>query len=75
MAEVPGVIGVHALRVHQFGMRYDCSLHVRVSPALKVSEAHRIAADVERVTQLVFPGTAAVHVDPVTRDCAEEDEP
>jgi len=74
VATVPGVIGVHALKVHQFGVRYDCSMHVRVSAELKVGDAHRIATDAERVIRSVFPGTAAVHVDPAIKDSVEEDE-
>ncbi len=69
---VGGVISVHDLMVHDYGITKSISLHIEVDRNLSLSEAHEIAKTVENLIEEHLLCSAVVHVDP--RD-PEPDEP
>ncbi|MCB2227670.1 MAG: cation diffusion facilitator family transporter [Desulfarculaceae bacterium] len=63
---VPGVKGVHDLKVRSVGGRYQMQLHVVVDSALSVVQGHDIAKEVERCVlgDVKDAVEVVVHVDP-----------
>jgi hypothetical protein len=61
---VQGVRGVHDIVVQRFGRFQVISLHVVVSRALNVVEAHDISHTVERALMKSLRAHATVHIDP-----------
>ncbi len=63
---VPGVMGVHDLKVRLSGGLYQAEIHVVVDGSLTVSEGHRIAKEVESclVAEVEGADRVIVHVDP-----------
>ncbi len=69
---VPGVADVHDIRAEYVGPEtIHADLHIRVSPALTVGQAHAIAVAVDSLMETTIgPGMCQVHV-----DTAEDAEP
>lgn len=63
-AVVNGVVGVHDVNVHDYGLRHAISLHVEVQAAMNVSQAHLIADEVERRIAKKMNADTVVHIDP-----------
>lgn len=62
---VEGVIGIHEVAVHDYGLNLYVSLHIEVAQSHSLVEAHRIAEDVEARIEEAVPSRAIVHVDPI----------
>lgn len=73
---VPGVIGVHDLRVRTTGGIYQAELHVVVDGELKVWQGHSIAKEVESciVSDIPEMGRIIVHIDPAPKDYPDPDQ-
>jgi cation diffusion facilitator family transporter len=73
VAETPGVLGVHRLRLRWIGHRLHAETDVEVEPTLTVVEAHAIAVDAEHRLLHAVPRLTAVtiHTDPATTDTHE----
>ncbi len=63
---VPGVWGVHDLRMRSAGGRYLMELHVVVDGGLSVERGHAIVKEVERCLVVAVPlaGQITIHLDP-----------
>lgn len=65
-ARVPGVVGLHRVRVRMAGPASFADLKLSVERNTPLEQAHRIAADAEAAVQAVLPGAdVVVHVSPV----------
>jgi divalent metal cation (Fe/Co/Zn/Cd) transporter len=66
IAEVPGALHPHDLRVRKIGRAVAVDAHVEVDRTLDVTTAHAIAANVRAriVAQLGGDTVATIHVDP-----------
>lgn len=62
---VEGVIGVHEVVVHDYGLHLHVSAHIEVAQSHSLVEAHRIAEEVERRIEVAVPSRVIVHVDPI----------
>lgn len=64
--QVPGVAGVHDLRVRASGGRYQVEMHVEVDGDLSVRRGHAIAKEVERCLkdELEMVEQVIIHIDP-----------
>ncbi len=65
-AQIPGLSGCHHLLIWPLDDGYDVVMHYYVDPELPVSEAHKLAAQVERQLQVQVPGISQVlvHLEP-----------
>jgi len=62
---VKGVKMVHNIRIHYFGAYAVVDLHVCVDESLPLSEAHKIAHQVQRkIVEIPEMSSALVHVEP-----------
>ena len=61
---VEGVINVHDLIVHDYGIRKSISLHIEVDHDLSLFDAHQIANTVEDLVEDELFCDTVVHVDP-----------
>ncbi len=61
---VHGVQDVHRVQVHDYGRRKAASLHVKVQGGLPLTEAHRVATEVEGVLARDLGVAALVHAEP-----------
>ncbi|MHB8841582.1 MAG: cation diffusion facilitator family transporter [Candidatus Aquicultor sp.] len=62
---VEGVKGVHAIYVHDYGVKKVVTLHILVDKDLTVEQSHTIASEVEkRISESITGATADVHVGP-----------
>jgi cation diffusion facilitator family transporter len=62
---VPGVIGIHKINVHDYGAQKIISLHIQVDKTMSLIKAHDISEQVERVIEEANVGSKAiVHVEP-----------
>ncbi len=66
-AETEGVVNPHRARIRKLNTLYDIDLDIEVDGALKVWDAHTIAAQVEANIKAVLPDVfdIMVHVEPV----------
>lgn len=62
---INGVVGVHEVVVHDYGLNRHISLHIEVSLANTLMAAHQIAEDVENAVTQTFEAHTTVHVDPI----------
>jgi cation diffusion facilitator family transporter len=64
---VPQVREVHNLRVLAVERRVEVSLHLKLPAALRLSEAHDVAEEVERAIAAAVPGVGSVqtHIEPL----------
>lgn len=66
VTEVPGVISVHDLVVHNYGPgRYMATIHAEVSRRMTLDEAHAIADKAEKIVLNSLNVELVVHIDPV----------
>lgn len=67
---VPGVIGVHNLKVRVTGGAYQMEIHVLLDGNLTILTGHRIAKEVERsiLNAIEEASSVIVHVDPANRE-------
>lgn len=62
--QVPGVLGVHAPRMHFLGTRLQVHLHIEVDPDLRIKEAHDIGDAVRLAIEAEQDvGHCHVHID------------
>jgi cation diffusion facilitator family transporter len=66
-SEIPGVLGVHDIIVHQYGQNRITSLHIEVSHKKNAFELHMLAEEIEDIIGSITNGIAVVHIDPVNR--------
>lgn len=65
LLEVPGVLGVHDLLIHEYGASHDyIAAHIEVDETLSLLEAHKIADQAEDVIKEKFSRPIIIHVDP-----------
>ena len=71
----PEVIDVHELRTRSSGMDRFIQLHLELDRAMPLSEAHRIADEVERELRQVFTNAdVLIHQDPAGEEVVAEKE-
>ncbi|MBU0718180.1 MAG: cation-efflux pump [Planctomycetes bacterium] len=63
-----GVLGVHDIIYHKYGMTTIISLHIEISDKESVIEAHELSEAVEEDIARITGGTVIVHADPINRD-------
>lgn len=70
---VPGVLGVHEVRVRWLGHKVHADLHISVDPDLTVAESHGIVERVHAALRARVPafGGATIHVCPELRAPAD----
>lgn len=62
---VDGVMGAHAIYVHDYGVRKVVTLHILVDKDMSVEQSHEIASEVERrISESITGATADVHIGP-----------
>ncbi|MDG6219866.1 MAG: cation-efflux pump [Candidatus Thermoplasmatota archaeon] len=71
---VEGVVDVHDLYVHDYGVRRIISLHVTVESIATTEISHRIATNVEEAVKKAYKGEAEaiVHVEPCGQSCTRD---
>lgn len=70
--EYPGVIGVHDLMVHDYGVGNSViSLHAEVPCDMDFSEAHELIDDIEAGLRIAYKSVVTIHMDPVAVDDEE----
>ena len=62
--EVPGVLDVHDLIIHQYGQKRVMSFHIVVSEDLSLREGHELADTVASVVDDAFHTHSTIHLDP-----------
>lgn len=62
---VPGVADVHKIRVHDYGVRKEISLHIKVDHELNIVDAHDISEEVEKIIEDNIYSKAVVHIEPL----------
>ncbi len=62
---VEGVLDVHDLEVHDYGMHKSVSMHIRVPPGISLHRAHQITHLVQERLEKKFNCKATVHPDPL----------
>lgn len=71
---VPEIFGVHDIIIHSYGpKKFFLSMHVEMSAALKLLEAHEIVDKLERQLHSKFDVFATLHIDPTITDDEEFD--
>jgi len=63
--EIPNVLAVHDLIVHQYGFQKIVSCHAEVPDTLTLSEAHTLAEQIEYQLSKKLGLHATIHIDPV----------
>ncbi len=63
--DVKGVLGIHEVIVHRYGVSRWISLHAEVSADLSAAELHAITDEIERRLEGRQWGSVVVHADPV----------
>lgn len=66
VSKIKGVKGIHDVKVAHYGGKNYVTLHVQVDPATPLSEAHRIAENIEEVVseKAVNIENVLVHIEP-----------
>lgn len=68
-AELDGIVGVHDLYVHNYGIGRDViSLHAEIPAEISFIEAHEIADALENRLADMFNAVVTVHMDPAVKD-------
>jgi len=62
--EAKGVIGIHAISLHDYGTTKVVTLHANVSKNLLIDEAHKIADDLEEKIQNATGFLSIIHIEP-----------
>lgn len=63
--DVPGVVGIHKINVHDYGTQKVISLHIQVDQSMSLIKAHDISDQVEKTIEEANIGSKAiVHVEP-----------
>ncbi len=62
LAEVPGVINPHKMRIRKMGGKYLVDLDIEVHPELSVREAHAVSRRAEKAIKDAYEGIYDVHV-------------
>ncbi len=67
--ELPECSGCHDIQLHKIDGRIYLSLHLLVSAGAAISEAHRIAEEMENRLRLQFPelGRVVIHTEPASQ--------
>lgn len=69
-----GIIGIHDLAVHNYGVnRNVISLHAELPAAMSFTEAHELADIIENELHEKYAASVLVHMDPVNEDDDEEE--
>ncbi|MEM0453845.1 MAG: cation diffusion facilitator family transporter [Sulfolobales archaeon] len=55
---------VHHIHVHKYGEHVEVTLHVRFPPSISISEAHRIATQIEKELKEKYSWEVTVHMEP-----------
>lgn len=63
--QVPGVLGVHKIKVHNYGAFREISLHIHVNQRLSIIEAHDISDQVEKAIEAKLNAKVTVHTEPL----------
>lgn len=58
------VSDVHHVHVHKYGEHVEVTLHIRLPPNIPLSEAHRIATQIEKELKDRYSWEVTVHVEP-----------
>lgn len=66
--DVDGVLDVHDLEVHDYGMHKSVSMHIRVAGSASLQQAHEITHLVQERLEDKFDCKAIVHADPLASD-------
>ncbi len=67
-----GIIGIHDLIVHNYGVGISyASFHAEVSSAMGLTEAHQLIDKIEKDFTEKFNCTVTIHIDPVNLEDAE----
>lgn len=69
-ASVPGIRGVHHIRVHPLGTAQRVDLDISVEGSMNVRDAHRLARLAERAVVQSEPAIIAVHVAVIPEEAA-----
>lgn len=70
--DTPEILGVHDIIIHSYGpKKFFLSMHVEMSAALTLLDAHEIADKLERRLQSKFDIFATLHIDPTVTNNAE----
>lgn len=73
--EYPGVIGVHDLMVHDYGVgNMVISLHAEVPYDMDFSEAHELIDLIEDDLKIKYKSLVSIHMDPIVSGDEETDE-
>ena len=69
IASTPGVITFHQLRSRRNGIVFVFDFHIKVNPAISVTEAHHISTEVEHNLRAHFPQCIVyVHIEPYRQE-------
>jgi len=62
-----GVTGVHKIKVHDYGVYKEISLHINLDERLSLIEAHEISEKVEKVIEENIASKVIVHMEPALK--------
>jgi len=65
VGEVPGILGIHEIMVHQYGDVKMVSFHIEVEANQPLCTAHRIAEEAENAVESRLGWRTVAHMDPV----------
>lgn len=66
--DTPEILGVHDIIIHSYGpKKFFLSMHVEMSAALNLLDAHEIVDKLERRLQSKFDVFATLHIDPTVK--------
>lgn len=72
--QYPGVIGVHDLMVHDYGVgNIVISLHAEVPSTMDFSNAHELIDTIEDDLKIKYKGIVSIHMDPIVSGDKEVD--
>ena len=63
--QVPEILDVHDVIIHQYGQSMVMSLHIQLSDTFSLKEAHGLAEQVEKMIYSEYQTYATVHIDPI----------
>ncbi len=67
----PEASDVHHFHVHRYGDHVELSFHLRLTPQMRVGDAHGVADEIERRLKREMNIDATVHVEPTRLPCYE----
>lgn len=62
--EVDGVLGIHAIEIHEYGNKQYVTAHLEVAPELDVVKAHQISDLVEEKVSRKLGAAISIHIEP-----------